>query len=139
MDESDAAAQFIKLMQQTHTNFWFEKFGFIINPWYPYFGASPDGFVGCDCCTTSIVEIKCPFCARFSGVKEQMGNKNFYLSAASGEIKLDENHAYYYQVQMQLALSAQERCFFVVWSPTEALGKYFTKKKQYRSVGQWWK
>lgn len=80
--ENKAAQQFTEVMKKTHTNFWFENFGFLIHPNYSYFGASPDGLVGCDCCGLSLVEIKCPFCARFSGVTEQIENKDFYLHAS---------------------------------------------------------
>lgn len=119
--ENKAAQQFTEHMGKSHINFGFEKFGFLIHPDYPYFGASPDGLVGCDCCGLSLVEIKCPFCARFSGISEKIGSKNFYLDAKKGKIVLKENHQYYYQIQMQLALSKTDRCFLVVWSAKELI------------------
>jgi len=35
--------------------------GLIINPQWPYIGASPDGIVDCKCCTKRVFEIKCPY------------------------------------------------------------------------------
>ncbi len=38
--------------------------GLCVHPDFPYFGASPDGVVECDCCGRGVIEIKCPFSCR---------------------------------------------------------------------------
>ena len=50
-----------KSMLHMHTNFKCTLAGLVINPLYPYLGASPDGFVSCDCCDEAAIEIKCPY------------------------------------------------------------------------------
>ena len=35
--------------------------GLVIHPQFPHFGATPDGFVKCDCCGCGVVEVKCHF------------------------------------------------------------------------------
>lgn len=44
-----------------HANFNCDLSGFVISREIPYIGASPDGFVQCDCCGKGCIEIKCPF------------------------------------------------------------------------------
>ena len=45
-----------------HQNLSVVENGFIINPEWPYNGASPDGIVCCLCCGKDTLEIKCPYC-----------------------------------------------------------------------------
>ena len=45
--------------------------GLVINPLYPYLGATPDGFVYCDCCGYGVLEIKSPLLWIW-GVRNQM-------------------------------------------------------------------
>ena len=35
-----------------------------INPLWPFIGASPDGILNCEYCSTGVLEIKCPYCHR---------------------------------------------------------------------------
>lgn len=74
-------------------------------------GASPDGIASCDCCG-KVIEIKCPFCQRHSEIDSSVS----CLSTSDGKLSIDKNHAYYYQVQCQLLLTANEYCDFVVWT-----------------------
>lgn len=46
---------------KSHANFTVQSSGLVINPSYPYIGASPDGVVDCQCCGQGQLEIKCPF------------------------------------------------------------------------------
>ena len=55
---------FVEKYKLSHDNVKLEESGFVINPNVPHIGASPDGLISCDCCGQSVVEIKCPFCAR---------------------------------------------------------------------------
>ena len=50
INNEDAARQdYIKEMS-SHTNFVCTNAGLVVNPLFPHLGASPDGFVCCDCC-----------------------------------------------------------------------------------------
>ena len=70
-----------------------------INPQWGYMGTTPDGKVTCACCGDGVIEIKCPYCHKNDSILNAMEDKIFFLK---GEIHLDTNHAYYYQVQTQL-------------------------------------
>ena len=49
-------------MSKVHTNVQWHDSGVLINPTFPYLGASPDGRVTCECCEDKLIEIKCPYC-----------------------------------------------------------------------------
>lgn len=38
-----------------------ESRGLLVNPKYPYLGASIDGLVICEDCGTGLIEVKCPY------------------------------------------------------------------------------
>ncbi|KAE8741812.1 hypothetical protein FOCC_FOCC012674 [Frankliniella occidentalis] len=70
-------------MNATHTNFKVREAGLFIPPNHPFIGASPDGFVRCDCHGNGLLEIKCP--------KYPNPDDDFVLPK------------YYYQLQTQLS------------------------------------
>lgn len=59
--ENSASEEFTKIVKLDHTNFTCKQIGLILMKENPYIGASPDGITSCDCCSKSIIEIKCPF------------------------------------------------------------------------------
>lgn len=67
-------------------------------------GARPDGIVQCDCCGIGVLEVKCPFlCADKSIQSVAIENRNFFLHEDDeGMLTLKQNHAYFYQVQMEM-------------------------------------
>ena len=81
---------------------------------YPFIGASPDAIVQCSCCLSKPLEIKCPYAVRDE--KFDSLPTNFYLECAGGKLSLKKNHNYYYQIQMQMALTNSASCDFVVWT-----------------------
>ncbi|KAK5638750.1 hypothetical protein RI129_013045 [Pyrocoelia pectoralis] len=104
-------------MKRSHANFDSEVVGLCLNPQYPHFGASPDGLVSCDCCDMGVVEIKCPYCAKDIGLDDL----NVLKRVGMQKLKLNYTHPYYYQVQMQLAITGVNYCDFVVWSSKNAI------------------
>ena len=83
---------------------------------YPHLGASPDGLINCDCCGESLIEIKCPYKYRELDPCT-VTDRSFYLKFSDdGSLHLDKTHAYYHQVQGQLAISQRDYCDFVCWS-----------------------
>ena len=113
--ERDARATYIAVQEQQHSNWATKEAGFCINPSYPFIGASPDGWVECLCCGKGLVEIKCPLCLEGKKI-ENMGS-NFCLGKNAGDVvsTLKRDHAYYYQVQVQMHVSGRRYCDFVVW------------------------
>lgn len=73
-----------------------EECGFFVHSEHDWLGASPDGLIGDD----ALVEVKCPFSARSTGV----------FKAAH------EQPHYYAQMQMELACAGRKKAYFYQWS-----------------------
>lgn len=105
-------AYILKTGYHTHTC------GLLVNPNFPFLGASPDGKV-CSDGKCGLIEVKCPFSARDMTIKEACGLKDFCLEDVDGHIKLKKCHNYMYQVQGQMLVSGAEFCDFVVFTKKE--------------------
>ena len=104
-------------MNDTHENFVIRESGLTLHPDMPFFGATPDGIVSCDCCGEGILEVKCPFCKRSLHLTEAADDRKFCLKTTTdGTLSLKETHQYYFQVQMQIAVCQTDYCDFVVWT-----------------------
>jgi len=91
--------------------------GLFIDKQYNFLAGSPDGLVG----DNDIVEIKCPHSSKdmtpYEGV---IAKKIKYLVLNdNGDLKLNKNHNYHYQVQGQLRVANKNSCYFVVWTPKD--------------------
>lgn len=82
----------------------------------PFLGASPDGLIGDD----GIIEIKCPFAARFltpeDAIATNISNLQSLYKNGKDE-KMKRSHIYYYQIQGQLHITQREYCVFALWTP----------------------
>ena len=114
--ESTAKANFKRFLELEHTNVEIRDVGLTISSDYPYMGASPDGYVSCDCCEPRLLEIKCPFLAKDASIT----NKVVRLPYLNNELKLKTNSAYYTQITMQMAVHNIHRIYFVTYSPKDA-------------------
>lgn len=115
--EQTARQQYCDLMNDTHENFAIRESGLSLHPDMPFFGATPDGIVSCDCCGEGILEVKCPFCKRSLHLAEAADDGKFCLQTTTdGTLHLKEAHQYYYQIQMQIAVCQKDYCDFVVWT-----------------------
>ncbi|XP_068686439.1 uncharacterized protein [Montipora foliosa] len=85
-------------MESVHENFQIFDSGLWINKDFPYFGASPDGIVSCDCCGIGLCEIKCPFCHKDSMLDSLSSKNNSCLVDGPLGPALDHRHAYFYQL-----------------------------------------
>lgn len=113
--EKYAIRDFTIAMKKKHQGFEVKKVGLVVNPKWPYFGASPDGMCNCECCESALLEVKCPYCVRDSVVSD-LTFKNSFLKTIGDQLLLKTDHAYYYQIQMQLALTERNCCYLVVWT-----------------------
>ncbi len=70
-----------------------------------------------------MAEYKCPYSLRNQTIDELLASKGasqFCLSRKRDAcLRLKKTHAYFYQVQGQLAITQLPWCDFVVWSPKE--------------------
>ena len=119
--EKDAITEYCAQNKDSHSCFTFSSCGLIINSSYPHLGATPDGIVQCKCCGNGVVEVKCPYVCKDKSIKDSCEDSGFCLSYTGGVLTLKTNHAYYYQVQMQMKLCQAEYCDFVVWRPSETV------------------
>ena len=112
--EDTARREYIAKMSSLHQGFRCTLTGLVVNPQYPFLGASPDALVECSCCGgQGSVEIKCPFSGKGAHPSQLHRLKNSFLN----ETGLRQNHKYYTQVQGQLVVSCKQYCDFVVWTP----------------------
>ena len=73
-----------------------------------WLAASPDGLLQSNDGTVGILEVKCPFSARYGA------GKNAWVTFVDGKMMLHRQHAYYNQVLGGMALSNRTFCDFVV-------------------------
>ena len=98
-------------MKKKHVQFAITESGLILNPLYPFLGATPDGLVSCGCSGNGVLEIKCPYSCRQKDLVEASEDSSFFLcQSEKGVIKLKESYQYYYQVQMQMKFCNVEYC-----------------------------
>jgi len=63
-----------------------------------------------------VLEIKCPYCYKDQLPEEAIEEPGFCLEKHDDAWQLKKSHAYYYQIQMQMAITKVSYCDFVVWS-----------------------
>ena len=68
-------------------------------------GASPDSIVNCDCCGRRVLEATT--------------EPTFFLQEVNGSFTLKRDHAYYYQIQLQMKLCGTNFGDFIVWRENE--------------------
>ena len=88
----------------------------VINPRWPWLGASPDGLVVQDGEIVGAVEIKCPYCKRDMLISEACTEKSFFLEMKSSIPSLKEKHAYYYQCQGVMNILGLKWLDFIVYT-----------------------
>ena len=94
---------YIRSTKSQHSDFSVTECGLFINTQWPIVGASPDGIINCTCHGKGVLKIKCPFCHWEASLQTAVSeDKKFCLKKSDGNLRLDESHAYFYQVQTQL-------------------------------------
>ena len=62
--EKIARELYLKISAPKHDDLAVTDSDLVINPQWPFIGASPDGVVECKCCGKGVLEIKCPYSHR---------------------------------------------------------------------------
>lgn len=114
--EGAARARYAAEATSGHPGLTITDSGLVINPTWPWLGASPDGLLSCQCCGLGVLEVKCPYSHRGRTLAEAVeSTQPFCLEAAvDGTLQLQRSHAYYAQVQTQLHVCDVEYCDFCV-------------------------
>ncbi len=97
-----------------------QDIGLVVNPQYPYLGASPDGFVTIHTNPPKygLAEVKTLSKYGHLTAKEAANMPDMYISLdANGKIRLDRKDERYYQIQGQLFVCGLDWCDLIVWSP----------------------
>ena len=102
--ENHAKEVYFMEAKMKHMNLTVTESGLIVNPQYPHLGASPDGIISCDCCGSGVLEVKCPFSCLDKSFVDTCNDTTFCLGYTDNSFFLRKKHAYYYQVQAQMAL-----------------------------------
>ena len=104
-----------------HGNLQVRRCGLLLHPSYKYIGASPDGQVydpSSSGHSHGLLEIKCPHTPYLQDLtpEEACDLTGFCAKLVNGRPELQENHAYYFQIQGQLGISGLKWCDFVIWT-----------------------
>lgn len=94
---------------QQMTGFQVQEVGLIVQPDFPFLGASPDGIV-LDNGDVIVLEIKCPKSCEDSVIR---------TSYVGADGTLNRNHLYFTQVQLQLFCTNAKVCHFFVYSRSD--------------------
>ena len=94
--------------------------GFIVHNTFGWLGASPDAFVRDPSisCPEGIAEFKCPYSKRDIDPLIACDDPSFYCTRTGDTIHLQETHAYYHQVQLQLyvGMDLYSWCDFCIYT-----------------------
>ena len=116
--ESHAKRKYLSIVKKKHTNFSLKDIELVLFKNHPYIGASPDGYITCNCCQSGVLEIKCPHSIiEYSPSADNLA----YLTENTDEdktksINLKQNTAYYYQILGQMAATKTMYCDFFVFT-----------------------
>lgn len=125
-NEDTAISNYLQQKQKLSSEFKVQKCGLWVNSKHPELACSPDSLVmdpTMNGDTYGILEVKCPIILRdeciqnFDSVLSPTQKHNFCLKKENGVISLKRNHAYYFQIQMQLGVMSMNWCDFHAWSP----------------------
>ena len=110
-------------LSNIHENISVRDSGLFRSEVYPYVGALPDGILECFCCETIfVIEIKCPTKATKMLLTElAISDESFCMEYVNGEYILKKDHAYYYQVQLQMFLTQAKECYCFAYSREASL------------------
>ena len=124
--EKVAREQYLKSQRPRHANILeVTDSGIVINPKWPFIGASLDGIVDCYCCGKGVLEIKYPYSHRHESIEAAASNDpNFCLKKDEDLLYLDHKHAYYYQVQTQMFVCNVDYCDFCVCAFPESVDEF---------------
>lgn len=118
-NEAVALASYKVLATQRHTNVRFSEVGLVVSREEPYFGATPDHLVECDCCGKGTVEVKCPYSVRETCLQDLVTQSRSHVVQLDGGLVLKENDEYFYQVQGQMFACNVQYTDFVLWKEGE--------------------
>lgn len=119
--EADAVAAYVKLLQARDSSVAVRETGLHVHCQYPFLAASPDRIVVVDG-KEGLLEVKCPFSKKRITCEDACSDRNFCCRLTEEGAELKRDHAYFYQVQGQMAVTGHNWCDFVIWTEGNAPG-----------------
>ncbi|KAK4880364.1 hypothetical protein RN001_008510 [Aquatica leii] len=101
--------------------------GIFVDIDYPYLAASPDGLVA----ENGLLEVKC-LPSLGNQIIKNVTLKRVCFTVVDGEVRLNPQHPYYFQVQRQLNITKRDYCDFVIFTEND-----FAVNRIYRDVNLW--
>ncbi|CAC5410112.1 unnamed protein product [Mytilus coruscus] len=103
--EETALHLYMKVNKKAHQKACMQRKGLLLYENLPYIGYSVDGIFTCKCHTSKVIEVKCPYSARFDNPKDV------------AEDKLYKND-YYHQIQeqRQMGIYGLDKCDLVIYT-----------------------
>ena len=117
--EEQACRQYECIAASQHVDLSISKSGLVVDPSYPFNGASPDSVINCKCCGFGVLEIKCPYSCCDTSLREKANESPCFLDESDRNLTLNVYHAYYYQVRTQIKLCKANFCDFVLFRREE--------------------
>ena len=105
MNETIACEENIKHSTKDHKKLSAVETGSFDSCKNPIFGTSPDGIISCECHESALLKSKSPWTDRDKSKFEKS-----CLGVIDNIIALKKSHSYYFQVQMQLAVTGYSWC-----------------------------
>uniref|UniRef100_G3MKD7 YqaJ viral recombinase domain-containing protein n=1 Tax=Amblyomma maculatum TaxID=34609 RepID=G3MKD7_AMBMU len=113
--EADAVEAYARLLRARDCAVNLRETGLHIHHVYPFLAASPDRIIVIDE-EEGLLEVKCPFSKKGLTTEEACQDRNFCCRLSEQGASLKTDHAYYYQVQGQMAITGHRWCDFVIWT-----------------------
>ncbi|KAG0444933.1 hypothetical protein HPB47_013212 [Ixodes persulcatus] len=116
MNEPLAAKRYEEVLRSMGHDVTITSCGLLVNPAFPWLGASPDRIVyDPEEASYGVVEIKCPYSLRETKGAELAG-LSFYSKLSDSGPRLDRDNHYYSQVVGQMGVSGLSWADFVIYS-----------------------
>ena len=116
--EPVALKEYGKYMFATRNPVTVLKSGLVVSMACPILAASPDGKVIDHSCSKpfGLVEVKCPFSKFHVSPLDACADESFFAENVNGQPRLKRRHQYYFQIQVQLAVTGASWCDFVIYT-----------------------
>ncbi len=116
--EAKARDLFIKTHKYEHKKCSVRVPGLCTNANMSILGASPDGILTCNDCDVKqrLIEIKCLSSKRNYTPVTALILLDICSKTSDGNLKMNEDHKYYYQIQGQMGVTGITQCWFVAYT-----------------------
>lgn len=130
--EPKAKEAFVSEEAKKHKGFQLTESGLFVIETLPFLAASPDRIASCECCGKSVVEIKCPASLKGASLKDA----SKHLQYLNSNLQLKQDHAYYTQVQAQMAATKLHRAYFLVFTGVSLAIELISFNKSFWSLAE---